>query len=127
MTPKFLPTREPIDSFGAGGFRFGGMSHQGAVLILPSGMRAWNVTSLAASTADDFAEFVRERNDIDMLLIGSGARMDVLPQTVRTLLFEHKIPYDVMTTSAAVHIYNVVVAEGRRVAAGLVTVADAKS
>lgn len=126
-TIKFLPTREPIDSFGAGGFRFAGMSHQGAVMILPTGMRAWNVVSLATSTIDDFAEFIREQNEIDMLLIGSGTNMDTLPTKVRKLLTGQKLPFDVMTTSAAIHIYNIVVTEGRRVAAGLITVADAKA
>jgi uncharacterized protein len=123
---RFLPSREPIDSFGAGGFRFGGMSHQGSVLILPSGMRAWTVSALQQSTPVDFAEFIRERSAIDMLLIGSGGAMEMLPVVVRKHLVEHGIAFDVMTTSAAIHIYNIVLGEGRRVAAGLVSVADAR-
>jgi uncharacterized protein len=123
---RFLPTREPIDNFGGGGFRFGGMSHQGSLLILPSGMRAWPVSSLLHCEPDDFSEFVRERSDFDMLLIGSGASMGMLPVAVRTYLVERGIAFDVMTTSAAIHIYNIVLGEGRRVAAGLVSVVDAR-
>ena len=32
-----LPRRVPIDGYGKGGFRFGGMSHRGSLLCLPSG------------------------------------------------------------------------------------------
>ncbi len=95
-------------------------------MILPSGMRAWNVHSLAQSAPEDFGDFVRVRTEIDVLLIGSGATMDVLPPAVRKLLAENKLAFDVMTTSAAIHIYNIVLGEGRRVAAGFVNVADAK-
>lgn len=62
-----------------------------------------------------------------MLLIGSGPVMDVLPAAVRKYLGESGVAFDVMTTSAAIHIYNIVLAEGRRVAAGLVSVADART
>jgi uncharacterized protein len=123
---RFLPSREPIDSFGSGGFRFGGMSHQGSVLVLPSGMRAWPVSSLQQCSPDDFSEFIRERSDIDMLLVGSGGTMDMLPVAVRKYLTEHGVSFEVMTTSAAIHIYNIVLGEGRRVAAGLVSVVDAR-
>ncbi len=123
---RFLPSRQPVDSFGNGGFRFGGMSHQGSILILPSGMRAWAVTSLQTCSPGDFAEVIRERNDIDMLLIGSGTVMDVLPVAAQQHFAEYNMAYDVMTTSAAIHIYNIVLAEGRRVAAGFVNVADAR-
>ena len=43
-----LPGRYAIDAFGAGGFRFGDMSHRGSLLILPSGMWAWPVGEPAA-------------------------------------------------------------------------------
>ena len=39
-----LPGRHPIDAYGNGGFRFGDMSHRGSILMLPSGVRAWDVT-----------------------------------------------------------------------------------
>ncbi len=61
-----------------------------------------------------------------MLLIGSGGTMEVLPFAVREYLVKQGLAFDVMTTSAAIHIYNIVLGEGRRVAAGLVSVADAR-
>ncbi len=60
-----------------------------------------------------------------MLLIGCGKTMEPLSADTRKFFAEQNMPHDVMTTSAAIHIYNVVLAEGRRVAAALVSVADA--
>ncbi len=39
-----LPLRVPVEGYGKGGFRFGGMSHRGSLLCLPSGLWAWPVT-----------------------------------------------------------------------------------
>jgi uncharacterized protein len=122
---KFLPSRETIEAFGNDGFRFGGLSHQGSLLVLPSGMRAWRPQALDDVTADDFKELLAEKSNIDMLLIGSGAHMGFLSATVANELRAHAVNFDTMTTSAAIHIYNVVLSEGRRVAAALIRVADA--
>ena len=44
---RFLPGRHQLEAYGNGGFRFGGMSHRGSVLALPSGVRAWPVRSVS--------------------------------------------------------------------------------
>lgn len=119
---KFLPQRAPIEQFGSGGFRFAGMSHQGGLMVLPSGMRAWTPTSLAALTPEDFAPLVAEKAAIDFVIIGTGAVMARLPSPVTVFLRGHTLPFEVMATSPAVHIYNVVVVEGRRVAAAFLPV-----
>ena len=49
--PHF-PGRAPIDGYGQGGFRFAGMSHRGSLLIVPSGIYAWDVFSPQEITAD---------------------------------------------------------------------------
>jgi uncharacterized protein len=38
-----LPQPAPIDAYGDGGFRFGGMSHRGSLLCFPDGIWAWPV------------------------------------------------------------------------------------
>lgn len=124
---KFLPQRAPIEQFGNGGFRFAGMSHQGGLLVLPSGMRAWPVATLAELTAEHFAPLVSERQAIDFVIIGTGPAMARLPAAVMALLRANAIPHDVMATSPAVHIYNVVVEEGRRVAAAFLPVEHANA
>ena len=39
----FVPGRHLLDAVGNGGFRFAEMSHRGSILILPSGIYAWDV------------------------------------------------------------------------------------
>jgi uncharacterized protein len=121
---KFLPGRHQIEGFGKGGFRFGGMSHNGSILILPSGMRAIAVASIAEVAVIDLEMIVAEKSEIDFLLIGVGATIAPLPVVLREHLKSENINFDVMDTRAAARTYNVVLAEDRRVAALLIAVDD---
>ena len=49
---QHFPGRPPIDTYGAGGFRFADMSHRGSILCLPSGVHGWDVTGAAAGLRD---------------------------------------------------------------------------
>jgi uncharacterized protein len=118
----FLPGQHPIDAYGAGGFRFGDMSHRGSLLALPSGMRAWAATSVAAFSADMFAPVLAESDRIAILLIGAGRDPAYLGEPLRWMFREARIGVDVMSTAAAARTYNVLLAENRRVAAALIAV-----
>lgn len=108
---KFLPQRHTIASFGGGGFRFGEMSHQGHLLVLPSGMRAWDGVDLSG--------FLAEKDEIDFVVIGTGEKLK--PMNLAAL--EAAALYaDVMSTSAAVHSFNLMLGEARRVAAAFLVV-----
>lgn len=120
MTAHF-PGRAAIDTYGAGGFGFAGMSHKGSIIALPSGIYAWNVDP-AAMTPADFAMAITERAEIDLLLIGMGPEMARPPRPVRAALEAAGIMYDPMTTGHAVSTYNLLLEEKRRVAAALVGV-----
>jgi uncharacterized protein len=101
------------------------MSHQGSLLILPSGMRAWRPARCSEITPSDFDPLLTEREMVDFLLIGTGTKMARLSSDVTSHLTGNTIRYDILGTSAAVHTYNVVLNEGRRVAAALIAVANA--
>lgn len=122
---RFLPGRHLIDSFGNGGFRLAGVSHQGSLIMSPSGTRALDVLDVAALTPDHIALLVAEKADIDMLLIGTGRDIAPLPKPVRALLQAEAIGFDLMSTNAAVRTYNVVLEEERRVAAIMIAVEKA--
>jgi uncharacterized protein len=112
---KFLPQRVAIAAFGNGGFRFGEHSHIGHLLVLPSGMRAWD--------GADFSAVVAERELIDFLILGMGASMVRPAKVIQDQFAALALPLDFMSTSSAVHTYNQVLSEGRRVAAGFLMVA----
>jgi uncharacterized protein len=119
---RFLPGRHLIDSFGNGGFRLGGVSHQGSLLITPSGVRALPAVDVSDLIVEHLAQLVAEKSDIDMVLIGTGREMLPLPTAVMQLLRSEAVGYDLMSTNAAVRTYNVVLEEERRVAAILIAV-----
>ncbi|MDQ0468781.1 Mth938-like domain-containing protein [Labrys wisconsinensis] len=119
---RFLPQRLPIDGYGAGGFRFGDMSHRGSLLGLPSGMHAWAVAGPAEFSEAAFGPVFEEAAAIDILLIGAGRDPVVLAEALRWRFRDVRISVDVMTTSAAAMTWNVLLAEDRRVAAALIAV-----
>ena len=120
MTAHY-PGRATIDSYGAGGFGFAGMSHKGSIIALPSGIYAWNVNPLALTPAD-FAMAIAEKAVVDLLLIGMGPGMARPPKPVRAALEAAGLMYDPMATGHAVSTYNLLLEEKRRVAAALIGV-----
>ena len=123
MDAKHLPGRHPIEKFGDGGFRFGGMSHRGSLMVLPSGMSALQSSSLETLDLKSLQGLATEKNDIDFLLIGTGERMQRLPQHLQAWLSSENLRADIASTGAAVSTYNILLAEDRRVAAVLIAVA----
>jgi uncharacterized protein len=123
MDGKYLPGRHAIEKFGEGGFRFGGMSHRGSLVVLPSGMRALAPRTIEELSHGDLAELAAERDAIDFLFIGTGAKMRHLPRPLSEWFDRMAIRHDAMSTPAAVSNYNVLLAEERRVAAILIAVA----
>lgn len=119
---RFLPGHHQIESFGSGGFRLGGVSHQGSLIITPSGVRACSARDVLSLTVEHFSAIVSEKTEIDMLLIGTGREMAPLSKPIVQYLQQHHIGYDTMSTNAAVRTYNVVEAENRRAAAILIVV-----
>jgi uncharacterized protein len=117
-----LPERVPVDGYGKGGFRFGGMSHRGSLLCLPSGLWAWPVAQTAEIDNGTLAPVFAEASEIDLFLLGVGGGRWILPDTLHDSFRALKINVEVARTGSAVSTYNILLGEGRRVAAGLIAV-----
>jgi uncharacterized protein len=122
MRRPHFPGRAPIDAYGNGGFRFADMSHRGSLLCLPSGVHGWDLASFAEMAPDDFEPVLAEAQAIEILLVGTGIDLRPLPPALRARLREAGISADPMSTGAAVRTFNVLLAEGRAVAAALIAV-----
>ena len=122
MSAPHYPGRAPIEAYGNGGFRFAGMSHRGSILCLPSGVMAWSVMSAASLTEDSLSAVLAERDAIGFLLLGMGRSVGVLPAVLRKMFVEAMVGLEPMDTGAACRTYNVLLAEGRPVAAALIAV-----
>jgi uncharacterized protein len=115
-----LPQQVVIDAHGDGGFRFGGMSHRGSLLCLPDGIWAWPVSASAALSDQALSPVLDRAADLDFFVLGTGFELWMPPPSLRARFREANISLDVMTTGPAVRTYNVMLLEGRRVAAGLI-------
>lgn len=106
---------KPIDGYGPGFFRVGGVKFDGALAMLPSGPKAWG----------GFAEtalFVDAAAALDVVLVGTGAEIAAIPVRFRDILVVAGIGVEFMATPSACRTYNVLLSEGRRVGAALVAV-----
>ena len=117
-----FPGRVPLDAYGNGGFRFADMSHRGSLLCLPSGIYGWTAQTTEHFTDDNLERLFSEADDVEILLIGTGENLVPVNNVLREKFRAAGISADSMATGAAVRTYNVLVAEGRAVAAALLAV-----
>ena len=123
VNKSHYPGRAPIDAYGNGGFKFAGMSHQGSLLCLPSGIYNWEPQTYSDFTIQSFEKIFQEADQIEVLLIGTGNSLVPLNNEVRSKFRELKIIADSMSTGAAVRTFNVLLSENRAVATALIAVA----
>jgi uncharacterized protein len=117
-----LPTPAQIEAYGDGGFRFGGMSHRGSLLCFPDGIWAWPVASIRELSAEILEPVFARAGAMDFFVLGGGRDPFVLPRVLRERFRELSLSVDAMPTGAAVRTWNILLAEGRRVGAGLIAV-----
>ena len=126
ITPLLPGGRQIVESYGGGGFRVSGQRYQGSILVLPDRTLGWPVASFADITLDSLAPLVAApaagELRAELLLIGCGARLQLLPGDLRRALRAQGLVCEAMDTGAACRTYNVLLAEGRAVAAALVAV-----
>ena len=118
-----LPQPAPIDAYGDGGFRFGGMSHRGSLLCFSDGIWAWPVGDPSQLNERTLAAVFDRAQTLDFFLIGAGRDPWPLPESLRKQFRDLSLSVDTMPTGAAVRTYNILLAENRRVGAGLIAVA----
>jgi uncharacterized protein len=123
VTPLVREGTQIIQSYAGGRFRVSGAVYEGAVIVFPERSRAWafqgGVEDLSVT---DFEPFIERAGEIDVVLLGVGTQMRFLPAVLKGALKDRGLSIDVMDTGAACRTYNVLMAEGRRVAAGLLPV-----
>ncbi|MFV0297727.1 MAG: Mth938-like domain-containing protein [Hyphomicrobiaceae bacterium] len=116
------PALAPIDAYGNGGFRFAGMSHRGSIICLPNAIEAWTAVTMAEVTPDSLRTILTFGGVLDLVMLGTGAEHIWPSEEVREAFREAGIGLDIMSTGAAARTWNILIAEGRPVAAAMLAV-----
>ena len=103
----------PVDGYGPGFFRLGGEVFEGALSVLPSGVKSWG-------GFEDVAAF--EGAEIDVLFVGTGAEIAPVPGAFRSAVEAMGIGVEMMASPTACRTYNVLLSEGRRIGLALLPV-----
>jgi uncharacterized protein len=115
LTEVTYDNAQPIDSYGPGFFRVAGKVIEGPVLVTPWDAGPWG-------GLDDTAAPLALIGKIDVLFVGTGAEIAHIPPAFRTALEVAGIGVEVMNSPAAARTYNVLLSEGRRIAAALMPI-----
>lgn len=107
--------------YGDGFVLVNGQRHDGSLIVLAERVQAWSAASFDALTAADLE--VLMALDSEVLLLGTGPQLRFpraeLWRPIARKLAEARVGLEVMDAQAACRTYNILVAEGRKVAAAL--------
>lgn len=122
---KTLPAPDPaqvqlIRSYGPGRFLISDRDWRQPVLVAPFSTTAWNVARAEDLTVESLEPLKAAPLPTEILVLGCGARAIFVPPAVRASLKAAGLALEVVDTGSACRIYNVLLAESRRVAAALI-------
>ncbi len=92
------------------------------MVVWPDGWTAWPVSDVDRLSVEELTPALSLAADIDILLIGCGARFGPEPPALRAAVKAAGMALEWMDTGGACRTYNVLIGEGRRVAAALIAV-----
>lgn len=115
LTEIQYDTAQPIEGYGPGFFRVGGHVLRGPCLITPWDAGPWG-------GLEDPGPPLALAGRIDVLFLGMGKTIAHAPRPFRSSLEDAGIGVEVMNSPAACRTYNVLLSEGRRIAAALIPV-----
>lgn len=122
ITPVVSAESQLIDSYGDSGFTITGTRYDGSVLVLPNSTTLWPVAHMAQVTIESLDVLLRAVPRPNVLILGCGKSMGIVPPGLRQALRAAGMVVEAMDTGAACRTYNVLLTEGRDVAAALIAV-----
>ena len=121
---KTLPTPDPasiqiVRSYGLGHFLVSERDWREPILVTPLATAPLGVSRVEDITPEVLVVLKTLAAPTELLVLGCGARAAFVPPAQRAALKAAGLGLEVVDTGSACRIYNVLVAEGRRVAAAL--------
>lgn len=109
LTEMHFAEAQPVEAYGEGYFRVGGARVDGAMLLTGAGVASWG-------GYEDAGVLLALAGAVDVIFVGTGGEIAHLPEALRAAIEAAGMGAEVMNTPAACRTYNVLAAEGRRVA-----------
>ncbi|KMQ81104.1 Membrane protein [Candidatus Burkholderia pumila] len=107
-----------ITSYGDGYVAVNLERHEGSVIVMPqSPVAAWPVKSFESLTPEHFDSLIEATPEV--VIFGSGSRRRFPHPRLTAQLARHRIGVETMDFGAACRTYNILMHEGRKVAAAL--------
>ena len=122
---KTLPTPDPaqvqyIRSYGPGRFMISEREWRSPVLVTPTVTHPWAIARPEDLSLESLAPLREAAMPTEIIVLGCGARAVFVPPDLRAALKAAGMGLEVVDTGSACRIYNVLLAESRRVAAALI-------
>ena len=121
--PPLIPAgRQIVESYAAGGFRVSGRRHDGSILVFTDRTLGFAAAEGVPLAEDAFGPVLAagRAGEVELLVLGCGKRAAPVPAALRQTLRDAGVVVEPMDTGAACRTYNLLMAEGRRVAAALI-------
>jgi uncharacterized protein len=122
---KTLPTPDPtqvqiIRTYGPGHFLIGERDWREPVLVTPAATTAWDIARAEDLSLASLDALKQAPAPTELVVLGCGPRAVFIAPPVRAEFKAAGLALEVVDTGSACRIYNVLLAEGRRVAAALI-------
>jgi len=112
-----------VRGYSAAGVRIDDRVYAASVVVnATTVIEGWPPRAISETTEADLQRVLELQPEI--LLLGTGRRQEFPPQPLLALLYGARVGFEVMDTGAACRTYNVLVGEGRNVAAALIVERD---
>lgn len=125
VTPLVRKGQQIIQSYAGGTFKVSGQIYAHPLIVTPDEAQPWAISQNHPDhmTSADFDAVIALSHSCDVFLFGTGKMLIFLPVELKKTLKTQGLHLEMMDTGAACRTYNVLMAEGRRVAALLLPVA----
>ncbi len=118
LHPDQLPPLNTVTAYGDGYVDINLQRHQSSIIVLPEQpVRAWPVAAFELLEASHFEMLAEETPEL--VIFGSGNKLRFPHPRLTAALAARRIGVETMDFQAACRTYNVLMAEGRKIAAAL--------
>lgn len=108
-----------FSGYGDGYVLINQIRHEKNMIVFPDQLiEHWPLASVAALSHEHFDEILARKPEI--ILLGTGAQLRFPDYTLMARILQTRTGFEVMDTPAACRTYNILVEEGRQVAAAII-------